>query len=111
MQRVATSWIVARATHGETAYVPPGRGIDCFLDSHVITYRAISGRAVGGHPDPIESLGTRVNYVPALIPGTDFNALPQPVHWGLVVQVEIVDIEAADIAFDLQHTLIAPVVG
>jgi hypothetical protein len=32
-------------------------------------------------------------------------------HGGFVVQVEIVEIKATEIAFDLQNALIAPMVG
>ena len=111
MKRVTTSWIVARATHSETTYVTPSRSVDRFLDRHVITYRTISRRAVGRHPDPVESLGARVCYVPALIPRSNLDPLPQAMHRGFVVQVEIVDIKPTEIAFDFQHTLITPIVS
>jgi hypothetical protein len=111
VKRVATSWVVARATHSKTTYIAPSRGVDRFLDSYVITYRTISRRAVGRHPDPVESLGARICYVPAFIPRPNVNPLPQAAHRGFVVQVEIVDIKPTEITFDFQHTLVAPMVG
>jgi hypothetical protein len=100
VKRVATSLVVACATHSETTYITPSRSVDGFLDSHIITYRTISRRAVGRHPDPVESLGTRICYVPAFIPRPYVNPLPQAVHRGFVVQVEIVDIKPTEITFD-----------
>jgi hypothetical protein len=60
MERVTTSRVVARATHPETAYVPPGTGINGLLDGDVITERVVCKGAVRGHPDPLKALGTRV---------------------------------------------------
>jgi len=80
VKRVATSWVVARATHSETSYIPPGAGIDSLLNCDVITQCVVRKGAVRGHPDTPEPLGTRVGYVPAFIPISDVNPPPQPVH-------------------------------
>jgi hypothetical protein len=79
--------------------------------SHVITYGTVSRRAIRRHTDPIESLGTRVGYVPALIPSADMNPPPQLIHGVFVGQVEIIHIKPTKITFDLKHTLITPVIG
>lgn len=80
MKRVAASWIVARATYPETTYIPPGASVDGLLNGDVITECIVRKGAVRRHPDTFEPLGTRVRDVPALIPTTDLDTLPQPVH-------------------------------
>jgi len=37
MKWVAASWVVARATHGETPHIPPRTGVDRFLNGDIIT--------------------------------------------------------------------------
>lgn len=101
MKWVAASWVVARATHSKTPHVSPRTGVDRLLDSDVIARCVVRKGPVGRHPNTSECLGTRVVYVPALIPSTDLNPLPQLVHGGFVVQVKVVQIEATEVAFDL----------
>ena len=55
---------------------------------------------VRGHPDTLWCLVTRVSNVPAFIPATDLNPLPQAEHGGFVVQMQVVQIKTTKITFD-----------
>lgn len=109
MQRIRALVVAAQACDHHVPHISPGALVDRLMDVHVLRFVSAVSRPVGRKAHSLGCCATRGLHLPAVFREADGDLLPELGVFVFVVSVQVVDIEAADVAQDLLRTLVTPV--
>ena len=109
MQWVGALRVAAQARHHQVPHIPPRTLVNRLVDVDVLGFVSAVPRPVGRKTYPLWGAATRGFHFPALVRKADPDLFPQLGVLVFVIDMQVVDVEAAHVAQNLLRALVTPV--